>query len=64
MMLVLHYYQGFSVREVADIVDAREGTVRVALHRALRHLRSQLQSTIPTETAFSPAGEPLAAQKE
>ncbi|MEO7003034.1 MAG: RNA polymerase sigma factor [Ktedonobacterales bacterium] len=37
--LVLRYYGDFSVREVAEMMDLREGTLRVTLSRALARLR-------------------------
>jgi RNA polymerase sigma-70 factor (ECF subfamily) len=37
--LVLRYYGDFSTREVASMLDMREGTLRVTLHRALALLR-------------------------
>ncbi|MET7420405.1 SigE family RNA polymerase sigma factor [Dactylosporangium sp. NPDC005555] len=40
---VLHYLAGFSVREIADFVDAPEGTIKARLHRA-RTTLSQLLS--------------------
>jgi len=44
--LVLRYYGDFTVREVAEMMEAREGTLRVTLSRALARLRrdSQLRS--------------------
>jgi RNA polymerase sigma-70 factor (ECF subfamily) len=38
--LVLRYYGGFSVREVAEMMEVREGTLRVTLHRAIGRLRA------------------------
>lgn len=43
--LVLRYYGDYSIREVADLLGAREGTVRVMLHRALGQLRRQMTPT-------------------
>lgn len=39
MALVLRYYSDFSIREVAALMEMREGTVRVIVHRALAQLR-------------------------
>ncbi|HEY1352820.1 MAG TPA: RNA polymerase sigma factor [Ktedonobacteraceae bacterium] len=39
LAIVLRYYGDFSLREVADLLGQREGTVRVTLHRALQILR-------------------------
>ncbi len=38
----LHYTEGFSINEAAGIVGVREGTAKVALHRARRRLRERL----------------------
>lgn len=40
--LVLRYYGDYSTREIAEMLGAREGTVRVMLHRALGQLRSRM----------------------
>lgn len=41
--LVLRYYGDLSLREIADVLDKREGTVRVLIHRALQRLRLSSQ---------------------
>jgi RNA polymerase sigma-70 factor (ECF subfamily) len=51
--LALRYFGGFSIREVAEMLDAREGTVRVTLHRALAQLRERLAGATPREHAPS-----------
>ncbi|GCE03973.1 RNA polymerase sigma factor [Dictyobacter aurantiacus] len=43
--LVLRYYDDLSLREVADILGKREGTIRVLIHRALQRLRATSQET-------------------
>lgn len=54
--LVLRYYVGFSSHEIADLLNMREGTVRVTLHRALAHLRQQgTTDSGGTSTAGPPA---------
>lgn len=45
--LVLRYYGGFSVREVAALMDVREGTLRVTLHRAIGQLRAITERAQP-----------------
>lgn len=40
--VLLHYLNDLSVREVAEAMDAEEGTVRVWLHRGLAELREKL----------------------
>jgi RNA polymerase sigma-70 factor (ECF subfamily) len=39
--IVLRYYADFSTREVASMLDVREGAARVILHRAIAELREQ-----------------------
>ncbi|HEV2238713.1 MAG TPA: sigma-70 family RNA polymerase sigma factor, partial [Ktedonobacterales bacterium] len=51
--LALRYFGGFSVREVADLLGTREGTVRVTLHRALAHLRTLRADATPRQHAPS-----------
>ena len=43
-VLVLRYFADLSVPEVARSIKAPEGTVKSRLHRALGHLRTQLES--------------------
>jgi len=37
--LVLRYYGDFSLRDIATLMEKREGTIRVTIHRALHQLR-------------------------
>jgi RNA polymerase sigma-70 factor (ECF subfamily) len=46
--IVLRYYGDFSLREVADLMDLREGTLRVTLHRAINRLRVTAGSELAT----------------
>lgn len=39
---VLHYLEGFSVREIAEMLDTPENTVKMRLMRARRRLRGML----------------------
>ncbi|MEO8970863.1 MAG: RNA polymerase sigma factor [Ktedonobacteraceae bacterium] len=55
--LVLRYYGDFSLREVATLLGKREGTVRVAIHRALQKLR--LIAEKETKTSSLTFMEPL-----
>jgi len=41
-VVVLHYYQGYSLDECAQAMGCRPGTARSHLHRALRSLREVL----------------------
>lgn len=40
--LALRYYGEFPLREIAEMLSMREGTLRVTLHRALAQLREQV----------------------
>jgi RNA polymerase sigma-70 factor (ECF subfamily) len=51
--LALRYFGGFTTREIAEMLDAREGTVRVTLHRALTQLRERMVTTQWRERAPS-----------
>jgi RNA polymerase sigma-70 factor (ECF subfamily) len=51
--LVLRYYGDFSLREVADLLDQREGAVRVIIHRALHKLRQSSQKTAVLASTIS-----------
>jgi RNA polymerase sigma-70 factor (ECF subfamily) len=43
--IVLRYYADFSTREVASMLDVREGAARVILHRAITELRELARDT-------------------
>lgn len=42
-IVILREIEGLPCREIAEIVDMTEGSVRVSLHRARRRLREQLR---------------------
>ena len=42
LLMHLHYYEGMSIREAAEIAGLREGAAKVALHRARKSLREWL----------------------
>jgi RNA polymerase sigma factor (sigma-70 family) len=42
-IVILRHVEGLSCREIGEVVDMTEGSVRVALHRARRRLRDQLR---------------------
>lgn len=42
-ILLLHYVEDISVREIAGIINKSEGAVRVTLHRALKSIKSELK---------------------
>lgn len=41
-MLLLHYFHGFKYGEIAEILEVKAGTVKVAVHRARKALRKLL----------------------
>ena len=43
MIIHLYYWQGFKIREVAEILDCPEGTIKVYLLRAREKLSSLLE---------------------
>lgn len=51
--LALRYFGGFTTREIANILDVREGTVRVTLHRALMQLREHMATAQQRERDLS-----------
>lgn len=53
--LALRYYGDFSLRDIATMLDVREGTLRVTVHRALAHLRQRMSNAATSETPSSTA---------
>ena len=53
--LILRYYEDYSLREIAEVLGKREGTIRVTMHRALQRLRldAELGSDIERKQAKS-----------
>jgi len=41
-VIIWHYVDDLPIKEIAGILEKREGTVRILLHRALKALREQL----------------------
>ena len=41
-MVVLKYYEGFSVKEIAEVFECASGTVKATLFQAVRHLKNNL----------------------
>jgi RNA polymerase sigma-70 factor (ECF subfamily) len=52
--LALRYYDDFSLRDIATILDVREGTLRVTVHRALAQLRRLAAEMALAETPVAP----------
>lgn len=52
--LALRYYDDFSLRDIATMLDMREGTLRVTVHRALAQLRGLAAEMAPAETPATP----------
>lgn len=43
-VIVLHFYVGLPLTEVADVLGTPTGTVKSRLHRAIRTLRAALEA--------------------
>lgn len=41
-VIILHYIEDYSIKEIAQILEKTEGAIRVLLHRAIRALREVL----------------------
>ena len=48
-VILLYYYQEMSIREIAQILNIKEGTVKVRLQRARQQLSVQLKEVNPYE---------------
>jgi len=48
-VIIWHYLDDLSVKEIAEILNKRENNVRVLLHRALESLKAQLNTEKNTE---------------
>lgn len=52
-LLLLRFYYGYSIREIADIVERREGTIKSQLHRTLNQVKVKLGNGGETYGEFS-----------
>lgn len=43
LTLYLYYYEGYSVKEIADIIKKSENTVKTLLSRGRNHLKKHLE---------------------
>ena len=43
MVVYLHYYEGYDMKEIAGLLNISEGNVKMTLHRARRRLRGLLE---------------------
>ena len=50
-VIVLHYFEDFSLAEIAELTDAPLGTVKFRLHRARKTLAAALSQTFHDKTA-------------
>ncbi len=60
-ILVLHFYEGFTLQEIAELLETPLGTVKSRLARAYRHIAVSIRDH-PTGTRLRPASrraEPL-----
>ncbi|UCF44465.1 MAG: sigma-70 family RNA polymerase sigma factor [Planctomycetota bacterium] len=48
-ILTLRFFENLQIQEIAKIINAKESTVRVTLHRILRTLKNNLQSILDGE---------------
>jgi RNA polymerase sigma-70 factor (ECF subfamily) len=48
-IVTLRFFENFSYQQIAQILDVKEATVRVTLHRILNKLRNQLQTVYDGE---------------
>ena len=48
-IVTLRFFENFSYEQIAQILDAKEATLRVTLHRILNQLRNQLQTVFDGE---------------
>jgi RNA polymerase sigma-70 factor (ECF subfamily) len=48
-IVTLRFFENFSYEQIAQILDVKEATVRVTLHRILNKLRNQLQTVYDGE---------------
>jgi len=44
-VIIWRYLDGLSIKNIAQIIDKPEGTVRVMIHRALKELREKMESS-------------------
>lgn len=42
-ILILHFFEGFRLKEIAEILDLNENTVKTKMYRTLNQLRKILQ---------------------
>lgn len=45
-IITLRFFENLDFKQIAEIINAREATVRVTLHRILKRLKDHLQTTI------------------
>ena len=43
MTFILKHYEGYKIREIADMLNCKEGTVKKYLFDAIRNLRKKLK---------------------
>lgn len=53
-VLLLHYYQGLTFREVAEILDVSQGTAKSIAHRATERLRREFEFVDSKEATHVP----------
>jgi RNA polymerase sigma-70 factor, ECF subfamily len=48
-VVILRYYQDFSIKQIAGILDYPEGTVKTTLHRAINKLKTEIKEVCINE---------------
>lgn len=48
-VLVLRYFKDYSVKQIAEILDCPEGTVKTNIHRGIRELREKMREDCVNE---------------
>lgn len=52
-VFILRHYHGFKIREIGDILNRSEGTIKTSLFRAIQSLRLALNHHLPTSHEVS-----------
>ena len=48
-VLVLRFYKDYSIKQIAEIIDCPEGTVKTNIHRGINQLREMLKEDVVNE---------------
>ena len=53
-MVILKYYEGFSVKEISEVFNCATGTVKATLFQAIKHLRNNLMKAGVVSSEVTP----------